>query len=90
MESLIKTISTSFDLRIHKISASLGAKPNKLTTEYDAPTIWGDLGNVATAVDTTLPDNIHLKIEGVSRGCDHLLGKYELILVLISNTMLNH
>ena len=52
LQDQLNSSSISFDIRIKDMEDELGNKPSGLTQEFDAPNMWGAMGNLAGILAT--------------------------------------
>ena len=69
MDGMLASIAATVDLKLKETHDSVGTKPSILPEEFDAPTLWGSVGNIADQV-IGLPEMSDTKIQMMSRRCD--------------------
>ena len=71
-EGLLGSVATSVDLKLQEIKDNLGTKPPNFSDDFEAPTLWGVVGNVVEEVKE-LPKTFDSKLLMMSKKADDLL-----------------
>ena len=71
-EGLLGSVATSVDLKLQEIKDGMGSKPPNFSDHYNAPTLWGAVGNVVEEVKE-LPKTSDTKLLMMSKKADDLL-----------------
>ena len=72
VEDKLHTSAVTYDVKLMEMQDEVGKRPAGLSDEFEAPSLWGTVGNIGTAVQA-IPDNFDKKMLALSHKFDSLL-----------------
>ena len=71
-EGLLGSVATTVDLKFQEVKDGIGTKPANFSDHFDAPTLWGVVGNIVEEVKE-IPNTVNSKLLMLSKKANDLM-----------------